>query len=177
VVDTADLCLRVRPGNDGALALAMIHVLFAEALYDERFVCDSTNEPFLIREDTQQLLTERDLAPAGHPETFVAWDNRRAAPVAYHPDRGYGQDGADPALTGTFSVTLADGTTVACRPVFARLQRGRKVSTTGEKTSSLNENTSSIANCHTRFSSAQKAQMAPMSVLSSRMVGLFHGCV
>jgi anaerobic selenocysteine-containing dehydrogenase len=122
VVDKADCWLRVRPGSDGALALAMIHVLLEEALYDAAFVRDWTNGPFLVREDTQQLLTERDLTPAGPPETFVAWDSRRAVPVAYHPDRGYVQDGVDPALAGTYTCTLADGTTVACRPVLALLQ-------------------------------------------------------
>jgi anaerobic selenocysteine-containing dehydrogenase len=122
VVDKADCWLRVRPGSDGALALAMIHVLLEEALYDAAFVRDWTNGPFLVREDTQQLLTERDLTPAGPPETFVAWDSRRAVPVAYHPDRGYVQDCVDPALAGTYTCTLADGTTVACRPVLALLQ-------------------------------------------------------
>ena len=122
VVDKADCWLRVRPGSDGALALAMIHVLLEEALYDAAFVRDWTNGPFLVREDTQQLLTERDLAPAGHPETFFAWDSRRAAPVAYRPDRGYAQDGVDPALSGTYAFTLADGTTVQCRPALALLK-------------------------------------------------------
>src|SRR5206468_5842245 len=62
MVDKADLWLRVRPGSDGALALAMIHVLLEEGLYDAAFVRDWTNGPFLVREDTQPLLTERDLA-------------------------------------------------------------------------------------------------------------------
>ena len=122
VVDKADLWLQVRPGSDGALALAMIHVLLEEALYDAAFVRAWTNGPFLVREDTQQLLTERDLTPAGPPETFVAWDSRRAAPVAYHPERGYAQDDVDLALAGTYACTLADGTTVPCRPVLALLQ-------------------------------------------------------
>jgi anaerobic selenocysteine-containing dehydrogenase len=122
IVDKADLWLRVRPGSDGALALAMIHVLLEEALYDATFVRDWTNGPFLVREDTQQLLTERDLAPAGHPETFVAWDSRRAASVAYRPDRGYAQDGVDPALSGTYAFPLADGQTVHCRPALVVLQ-------------------------------------------------------
>ena len=65
VVDKADLWLQVRPGSDGALALAMIHVLLEEALYDAAFVRTWTNGPFLVREDTQQLLTERDLTPTG----------------------------------------------------------------------------------------------------------------
>jgi anaerobic selenocysteine-containing dehydrogenase len=36
--DIADLWLRPRPGTDGAIALAMAHVLIAEGLYDKSFV-------------------------------------------------------------------------------------------------------------------------------------------
>jgi anaerobic selenocysteine-containing dehydrogenase len=100
----------------------MIHVLLEEALADVALVRDWTNGPFLVREDTQQLLTERDLTPAGHLETFVAWDNRRAAPVVYRSDRGYAQDGVELALAGTYAFTLADGTTVHCRPALALLK-------------------------------------------------------
>ena len=122
VVDKADCWLRVRPGSDGALALAMIHVLLEEALYDAAFVRAWTNGPFLVRQDTQQLLTERDLTPAGHPATFFAWDSKSAAAVAYRPDHGYAQDNVDLALVGTYAFTLADGKTVQCRPVLALLQ-------------------------------------------------------
>ena len=122
VVDKADCWLRVRPGSDGALALAMIHVLLEEVLYDAAFVRDWTNAPFLVRQDTQQLLTERDLSPAGHPETFVAWDSKSTAAVAYRPDRGYAQDDIDLAFAGTYAFTLADGKTVQCRPVLALLK-------------------------------------------------------
>jgi anaerobic selenocysteine-containing dehydrogenase len=121
VVDQADLWLQVRPGSDGALALAMIHVLLEEALYDVGFVREWTNGPFLVREDTEQLLTEQDLTPAGHPETFFTWDSRTAAPVAYCPERGYAQDGVVPALTGTYPFSLADGKTVLCRPAIELL--------------------------------------------------------
>jgi anaerobic selenocysteine-containing dehydrogenase len=100
----------------------MIHVLFEEALYDERFVRDWTNGPFLVRADTQQLLTERDLTPAGHPETFLVWDGRSGGTVRYRADRGYAQADVSPALAGTYAVTLADGTTVPCRPALALLQ-------------------------------------------------------
>jgi anaerobic selenocysteine-containing dehydrogenase len=122
IVDKADLWLQVRPGSDGALALAMIHVLLEEQLYDVTFIRDWTNGPFLVREDTQQLLTEQDLTSEAPSETFVAWDSRRATPVAYHPDRGYAQGGVDPALSGTYAFTLADGKTVQCRPAFALLE-------------------------------------------------------
>ena len=118
----ADCWLRVRPGSDGALALGMIHVLLEEELYDAPFVRAWTNGPFLVREDTQQLLMAQDLAPSGIAGTFIVWDGRSGGPVGYHPDTGYVQDGVEPALLGTFAVTLADGKAIACRPAFELLK-------------------------------------------------------
>lgn len=43
VVELADLWLRVRPGTDAALALAMTHVLISERLYDQAFVAKWTH--------------------------------------------------------------------------------------------------------------------------------------
>ena len=42
----ADVLLQVRPGADGALALALVHVMIEEGRYDEDFVRDWTNGPF-----------------------------------------------------------------------------------------------------------------------------------
>ena len=58
----------------------------------------------------------------GTPETFVVWDGRSGGPVGYRADRGYGQDGVEPALSGTFPVTLASGKVVDCRPAFELLK-------------------------------------------------------
>ena len=98
----------------------MIHVLLEEALYDAAFVRTWTNGPFLVREDTQQLLTERDLTPAG-PQRPLSPGTAGGLPPAYHPDRGYAQDDVAFALAGTYTCTL-DETTVPCRPVLALLQ-------------------------------------------------------
>lgn len=38
LADKADMYLRIRPGTDGALALAMIHVIIQENLYDREFI-------------------------------------------------------------------------------------------------------------------------------------------
>ena len=118
----ADCWLRVRPGSDGALALSMIHVLLEEELYDAPFVRTWTNGSFLVREDTQQLLMSQDLSPSGTPGTFMVWDCRTCGPVGYHPDTGYAQDGVEPALLGTFAITLADGKAIACRPALELLR-------------------------------------------------------
>jgi anaerobic selenocysteine-containing dehydrogenase len=117
------LCwLRVRPGSDGALALSMIHVLLEEGLYDESFVREWTNGAFLVHEDTQQLLTEQDLAASGQEDTYLVWDARGGGLVGYHAARGYARDGVAPSLSGTYAVPCADGRAVTCRPAFERLR-------------------------------------------------------
>ena len=46
----ADVLLQVRPGTDGALALAMIDVAITEKLFDESFLRQWTNGTFLVRQ-------------------------------------------------------------------------------------------------------------------------------
>lgn len=118
----ADCWLRVRPGSDGALALAKIHVLLEEELLDEAFARDWTNGPFLVREDTRALLTARDLSLSGDPASFTVWDSHRDVPVAWHPESGYADDDVVAALWGRFECRLADGTLVGCRPVVEVLK-------------------------------------------------------
>ena len=66
----ADCWLRVRPGSDSALALAMIHVLIEERLFDESFVQEWTDGPFLIREDTGLPLAAQDLGQSACARQF-----------------------------------------------------------------------------------------------------------
>ncbi|MEJ2376965.1 MAG: molybdopterin-dependent oxidoreductase [Pseudolabrys sp.] len=98
----ADCWLQVRPGADAALALGMIHVLIEEKLYDEAFVRDWTNGPFLVRDDTQHLLTARDIASSGSAQSFVVWNATSNAPVVYDPERGYAERKVKPTLAGRF---------------------------------------------------------------------------
>jgi anaerobic selenocysteine-containing dehydrogenase len=121
----ADVFLQVRPGTDGALALSLIHLLIAEARYDEPFVREWTNAPLLVRADSGQLLRAGDLAsdelkgcrPAA--TDYVAMRSATGALVVYDPERGLYEDGvAGLALEGTRPVRLADGRIVDARPVF-----------------------------------------------------------
>ncbi|MPY79442.1 MAG: molybdopterin-dependent oxidoreductase [Actinophytocola sp.] len=101
--------LRVRPGTDAALALALTHVMIERGWYDAGFVRRWTNAPLLVRTDTGRLLR------AG--EHYVAWDEAAGAPAIYDPARGYDVDEARLALSGTYDVATPDGR-VSCRPAF-----------------------------------------------------------
>ena len=112
----------MRPGSDGALALAMIHVLLDEGICNEAFVRDWTNGPFLVREDTQALLKASDLLESGALNTFVVWDRERNGPVVWHPGQGYEQANVSAELFGRFECRLGNGTVVVCRPVLDLLK-------------------------------------------------------
>ncbi len=118
----ADCWLRVRPGSDAALALSMIHVLIEEGLYDEAFVRDWTNGPFLVQADTNTLLSGTDLNAAEAQGSFVVWDENNGSPTTYHRDRGYSERDVHPALTGSYSCHLTGSSAVECRPVFDLLK-------------------------------------------------------
>ena len=121
IAGQADILLQVRPGTDGALALALIDVVIKQKLYDEAFVRQWTNGSFLLRADTGAPLTEADLNPAGSSERFVAWDERGNTPVVYDPVMGrFAIEPAQLALSGEWLVTTKGGE-ILCRPVFAAL--------------------------------------------------------
>ena len=112
----ADCWLRVKPGTDGELAMAMIHVLIEENLFDADFVRRWTDAPFLLRGDNAQLLTERHLVEGGNPDTFTIWDELTSRPLnADHAE-------AEAALAGDFKIKLKDGETIECRPAFELLK-------------------------------------------------------
>jgi anaerobic selenocysteine-containing dehydrogenase len=117
--DKADAWLRVRPGTDAALALAITGVMIERGWFDEPFVRRWTSGPLLVRTDTRRFLRASDLAPGGDPGHYVAWDQPAGRPVVIDPAaRGTDVDDHDRlALTGTIDVTTTAGP-VACRPAF-----------------------------------------------------------
>jgi anaerobic selenocysteine-containing dehydrogenase len=151
VAELADLWLPIRPGADGVLAMTMLQVLIEEGLYDENFVRDWTNAPFLVRKDTGEILTAEQLTgmnDAGEPgrpgeepgliapDDLIAWDEVTASPVVYRPSRRVfiarhtpagtvslkGEETIRPALKGNFPIQLPAGGNILCYPVWHNLQ-------------------------------------------------------
>jgi anaerobic selenocysteine-containing dehydrogenase len=92
-----DCCwLQIRPVTDGALGLGLLNVILNEGLYDRPFVERWTNAPFLVREDTGDLLNAGEEEEEGAPR-YLVWDAETGGPCA--PD-----DSKRPALTGTYQV-------------------------------------------------------------------------
>ncbi|CDX17469.1 Anaerobic dehydrogenase, typically selenocysteine-containing [Mesorhizobium sp. ORS 3324] len=74
----ADHWLRVRPGTDAALAMGLARELIERAAFDEDFVRDWSNAPFLVRSDNGKFLRSRDLLHddmAQGEQDYLVWDN------------------------------------------------------------------------------------------------------
>ena len=115
----ADQWLRVRPGTDGPLALALAHLLIEQNGYDARFIRHWSNGPFLVREDSGELLRAAEIDPSAGEHDFVIWDGET------HTPRTVDAGGAGPlpngvALFGRYRVTTSRGD-IACHPVFQLL--------------------------------------------------------
>jgi anaerobic selenocysteine-containing dehydrogenase len=125
LANRADLVLQLRPGTDGALALALVRELIETRTYDDEFVREWTNAPLLVREDNGRLLRASDVASLANagPDELVAVTDAGVL-VTYRPGTGYAARTADLALQATPAVELATGARVRCATVLALLARG-----------------------------------------------------
>jgi anaerobic selenocysteine-containing dehydrogenase len=113
---SADQWLRVRPGTDGILALAIAGIMIERNWFERDFIRDFSNGPLLVCSRTGQLLTEADFCVEGSTERFVVWD----AAGNHHAfvDAGAALDPSiEPALFGTFPVETPGGVRL-CNPAF-----------------------------------------------------------
>ncbi len=104
--EKADEWLPIRPGTDGALALALLNVLLNElGIYDAEYLKAHTNGPYLVG-----------------PEGYYARDRASGAPLVWDSADGRAKVFDDPtlagpALTGTYIVNGWP-----CRPAFTLLK-------------------------------------------------------
>ena len=119
----ADLWLRVRPGSDGALALAIANVMIERGWYDRDFIRTWSNGPHLVRADNGRLLTGADVDAGADSNHLYAWNDAAARLVAYDAASGrYDGEISTLALEGECRVQTRDGT-VICHPAFELYRR------------------------------------------------------
>lgn len=112
----AEQWLRVRPGTDAVLAMAIANLLIEANAFDLAFVRQWTNGPLLVRCDNGRFLRGRDLGLADG-DAYLVWDAH--AGQARPSSALAGRDFEHVALRGTFEVGQATATAaLACRPAF-----------------------------------------------------------
>ena len=114
----ADEWVPIKPGTDGALLLALIHVIIATGLYDREFVARYTNGGQLVNQNVEDddfglfaADPDGDVVNPDYPHNKFWWDRHTDRLVPTHTP------GADPRLSGEY--TLPDGKRV--KPAFQLL--------------------------------------------------------
>ncbi|WP_441389674.1 molybdopterin-containing oxidoreductase family protein [Ancrocorticia sp.] len=104
----ADQWVRIRPGSDPAMFLAMTRVVMDEGIMNEDFLRRSSVAPLLVREDTGQFLRASDLSR-------TLSDNEAEASDLDGSATGTAEDEAD-GVTSTDGLYSAGGPTVITDP-------------------------------------------------------------
>jgi len=114
----ADEWVPIRPGTDGALLLALIHVIIATGLYDREFLARYSNAGELVNQTPDDdafglfaMNPEGDVVNPDYPHNKFWWDRHTDKAVPTHTP------GADPRLSGAY--VLPDGKRV--KPAFQLL--------------------------------------------------------
>lgn len=114
-----DQWLALRPGTDLIMMLAWINYIIGIKEYDEDFLTNWTNAPFLVRKDNGKMLRASEIDPAKERTDFVVWDSKSDSAKLWNSDKNeFFEEGVAPHLYGTYSVTLHDGTVVECQTAF-----------------------------------------------------------
>lgn len=111
----ADQWISPRPGTDIALALGLLDEILRHGGHDEAFLLRHTNAPFLVRRDNGAFLRAADFRNSGETTDYLVWDRTRDCAAAH-------ANCAEPALTGSFRIELADGSAIECTPAFELLR-------------------------------------------------------
>ena len=123
MVDKADLWLRVRPGSDGALALAMIHVLLEEALYDAPFVRDvDERRPSWSGRTPSSCSRSRTSPRRGTRRPSSPGTAEAAAPWPIAPTAGMRRTAWSPRSRARIPSPSPMGQRCTCRPALALLK-------------------------------------------------------
>ncbi len=138
----ADLWINPRVESDPALGLSMAQVMISEDLIDHDYVREQSDLPFLVRKDNGRFLRESDFKRKGRDNAFYLWDENKSKVVLAPGTEGMRKaslalGSIKPALEGSFSVKLADGSLVEVETVFSVLRRDLDRDYTPEKAAEI----------------------------------------
>jgi DMSO reductase family type II enzyme molybdopterin subunit len=124
----SSLWIPIKVGTDSLFIASMNHVILKEKLYNEKFIKELTDLPFLVRVKDKKLLNGSDMVPWGKTDVFYFYDITSSMPV-----EAPGSAGSDiksikldseinPALEGTWVVKSSTGEEIEVTTVFEILK-------------------------------------------------------
>ena len=113
----SDQYLPIKAGTDAAFALAMCQVMVEENIFNRDFVISQTDLPLLVNTSTRRFLRGNDLDEDSPEDQFYWWDTDSDAMVEA-PRVSLQVEGVSPALEGTWTVKILDGSEIEVTTVW-----------------------------------------------------------
>ena len=125
----SSLWIPIKVGTDSLFIASMNHVILKEKLYNEKFIKELTDLPFLVKVRDKKLLNGSDMIPWGKKDVFYFYDLASSMHV-----EAPGSTGSDiksikldsrikPALEGTWVVKNSTGESFEVTTVFEILKK------------------------------------------------------
>jgi DMSO reductase family type II enzyme molybdopterin subunit len=106
---------------DTALALGLCKIIVDEGWVNEEFVREQTDLSLLVRTDNGRFLRQTDVEGEGR-EDQLYWLDEVTGEIAKAPRGTLDMESRRPALAGSATVELTDGTRVEVRPAFESMR-------------------------------------------------------
>lgn len=124
----SSLWIPIKVGTDSLFIASINHVILKERLYNEEFIKEQTDLPFLIKVEDKKLLRGSDMLPWGKPNVFYLYDLSTSMPVEAPGTEGSTVKSIKlgkikPALEGTWTIKTAAGKTLKVTTVFEFLKK------------------------------------------------------
>lgn len=124
----SSLWIPIKVGTDSLFVASMNHVILKEKLYDEKFIKELTDLPFLVKVKDKKLLRGSDIMPWGKEDLFYFYDLATSKAV-----EAPGTAGSDiksiklvgdiqPALEGRWAVESVTGESIEVTTVLEMLK-------------------------------------------------------
>ena len=125
----SSLWIPIKVGTDSLFVASMNHVILKEKLYDESFIKELTDLPFLVKVKDKKLLNGSDFVPWGKKDIFYFYDLASSKPVEAPGTTGSDiksiklESSINPALEGSWVIENAIGEAIEVTTVFEVLKK------------------------------------------------------
>ncbi len=125
---SSSLWIPIKVGTDSLFTASLNHVILEEKLYNEEFIKELTDLPFLVKVRDSKLLRDSDILPWGKKDVFYLYDTVTSMPVeapgtAGSEIKSIKLGNIKPALEGTWTVKTATGEIIEVTTVFEILKK------------------------------------------------------
>ncbi|MBI5683184.1 MAG: molybdopterin-dependent oxidoreductase [Deltaproteobacteria bacterium] len=125
----SSLWVPIKIGTDSLFMASFNHALLKEKLYNEAFIKEQTDLPFLVKTENGKLLRQSDMVIEGKGDVFYFYDLNTSKAIEARGSMGSDEKtiklpkGVNPAIEGTWTIKTSAGKDIKVTTAFEILKK------------------------------------------------------